>query len=185
VSGFVIFLGNTLVSWKSKKQVTVSLSSAEAEYKSLRRVTAELAWLSRLLAELTLTSITPIPIKCDNLAAIYIAKNHVFHERTKHIELDCHFVRQKLMEGLLSLSFIPTQHQLADICTKPLTGTQHRFILTKLGVATPFNLQGVLTLPLIIFAPAAPARTRANVYVHSAATFILHLSSLDKFHAHS
>ena len=159
MSGFVIFLGNTLVSWKSKKQVTVSLSSAEAEYKSLRRVTAELAWLSRLLAELTLTSITPIPIKCDNLAAIYIAKNPVFHERTKHIELDCHFVRQKLMEGLLSLSFTPTQHQLADICTKPLTGTQHRFILTKLGVATPFNLQGVLTLPLIIFAPAAPART--------------------------
>jgi len=142
VSGFVIFLGNTLISWKYKKQVTVSLSSAEAEYRSLRRVTAELAWLSRLLAELTMTSITPIPVKCDNLAAIYIAKNPVFHERTKHIELDCYFVRQKLMEGLLSLSFIPTQHQLADICTKPLTGIQHRSILSKLGVATPSNLRG-------------------------------------------
>jgi len=92
VSGFVIFLGNTLISWKSKKQVTVSLSSAEAEYRSLRKVTAELAWLSQLLAELTITSITPIAVKCDNLVAIYIAKNPVFHERTKHIELDCHFV---------------------------------------------------------------------------------------------
>jgi len=111
-----------LISWKSKTQVTVSLSSAEAKYKSLRRLTAELAWLSRLLSELTLTSITPIPVQCDNLAAIYIAKNPVFHERTKHIELDCHFVRQKLMEGLVSLSYIPTKHQLADICTKPLTG---------------------------------------------------------------
>ena len=123
----------------------MSLSSTEAKYRSLRRITTELAWLSRLLAELTVTSITPIPVKCDNLVAIYIAKNLVFHERTKHIELDCHFVHQKLMEGLLSLSFIPTQTQLADICTKPLTGTQHHFILHKLGVATPSNLQGVLT----------------------------------------
>jgi len=117
VSGFVIFLGNTLISRKSNKQVIVSLSSAEAEYRSLRCLTAGLAWLSRLLSELTLISITPIPVKCDNLAAIYIAKNPVFHERTKHIELDCHFVRQKLMKGLVSLSHIPTNHQLADICT--------------------------------------------------------------------
>jgi len=142
VSGFVIFLGNTLISWKSKKQTTVSLSSAEAEYRSLRRLTAELAWLSRLLTELTLTSVTPIPVRCDNLAAIYIARNPVFHERTKHIELDCHFVRQKLLEGLVSLSFTPTKHQLADICTKPLTGIQHRFILSKLGVSSPSNLRG-------------------------------------------
>jgi len=101
VSGFVIFLSNTLISWKSRKQVTVSISSVEVEYRNLRRITAELAWLSRLLAELTITSITPISVKCDNLAAIYIAKNPVFHESTKHIELDCHFVHQKLIEGLL------------------------------------------------------------------------------------
>jgi len=83
VSGFVVFLGNTLITRKSKKQVTISLSSAEAEYRNMRRLVAELSWLSRLFHELTLTSITTIPIKCDNLAAIYIAKNPIFHERMK------------------------------------------------------------------------------------------------------
>ena len=98
---------------------------------------AELAWLSRLLHELTVDTITPIPLKCDNQASIYIAKNSVFHERTKHIELDCHFVRQKLMKGLVSLSRVPTKSQLADIMTKPLTGVSHHSILDKLGVSHP------------------------------------------------
>jgi len=142
VSGFVVFLGDTLIAWKSKKQTTISLSSAEAEYRSLRRLVAELSWLSRLLHELGLTNITPIPVKCDNMAAMYIAKNPVFHERTKHIEVDCHFVRHKLMEGLIELSFVPTQKQLADLLTKPLTGLQHHSILSNLGVHPPSKLRG-------------------------------------------
>ena len=109
VSGYVIFFGGILISWKSKKQGTVSLSSAEAEYRSMRRVVAELSWLIRLFHELTVTSITPISVKCDNQAAIYIAQNPVFHERTKHIELDCHFVREKLLAGLISLQHIPSR----------------------------------------------------------------------------
>ena len=109
VSRFVLFFGNTVITWKSKKQVTISLSSAEAEYRSLRRLVAKLSWLSRLLHELTITSILPIPVKCDNLAAIYLAKNPVFHERTKHIEVDCHFVQHKFMEGLISLQHVPTK----------------------------------------------------------------------------
>ena len=103
----------------------------------MRRVVAELAWLSRLLHELTVEGITPIPIKCDNQATIYIAKNPVFHERTKHIELDCHYVKQQLMEGLISLSHVSTKHQLADVLTKPLTGISHHSILGKLGVLEP------------------------------------------------
>lgn len=143
VSGFVVFLGDSLISWKSKKQHTVSLSSAEAEYRSLRRLIAELAWLSRLLADLTVQDITPIPIKCDNQAAIYIAKNPVYHERTKHIELDYHFVREKLCSGLITLSYVPTKLQLTDVLTKPLTGLQHHIILSKLGVTSlPSNLRG-------------------------------------------
>lgn len=105
VSGYAVLLGGTLISWKSKKQHTISLSSAEAEYRSLRRITAELAWLSRLLHELEVPDILPVPVKCDNQASIYITKNPVFHERTKHIDLDCLFVRDKLLSGLISLSY--------------------------------------------------------------------------------
>ena len=136
-------VGNSIVSWKSKKQHTVSLSSAEAEYRSLRRITAELAWLSRLLSELTVSDILPILVKCDNQAAIYIAKNPVYHERTKHIDIDCHFVREKLSSGLIPLSYVPSKLQLADVFTKPLTGLQHHAILGKLGVSSsPSNLRG-------------------------------------------
>ena len=101
----------------------------------MRRLVAELAWLSRLLHELTVEDITPIPLKCDNQAAIYIAKNPVYHDRTKHIELDCHFVRHKLLEGLISLTHVHTTMQLADILTKPLSGPSHHSIMSKLGVS--------------------------------------------------
>lgn len=80
VSGFFILLGGSPISWKSKKQHTVALSSAEAEYRSMRRVTAELAWLTRLLHELHVPNVTPIPLKCDSMAAIHIARNPVYHE---------------------------------------------------------------------------------------------------------
>ena len=139
----MVLFGQSLISWKSKKQGTVALSSAEAEYRSLRRLVAELAWLSRLLHELTITDLTPIPIKCDNQAAIYLAKNPVFHERTKHIELDCHFVREKLLDGLISLSHVSTNLQLADIFTKPLSGPSHADQLSKLAVHRTTNLGGV------------------------------------------
>ena len=142
ISGFVVFLGNTLITWKSKKQVTISMSSAEAEYRSMRRLVAELSKLGRLLHELTLTSVTSIPVKCDNLAAIYIAKNSVFHEMTKHIKVDCHFVQYKLMEVLIKLTHVPTKDQLTDMLTKPLTGVTHHSILSKLGVTSPTNLGG-------------------------------------------
>ncbi|KAJ0587500.1 putative RNA-directed DNA polymerase [Helianthus annuus] len=137
VSGYFISLGGCPISWKSKKQPTVALSSAEAEYRSMRRVTAELAWLTRLLHEFQVPKVTPIPLKCDNQAAIYIAKNPVFHERTKHIELDCHFVREKLQEGLISLSHTRSNTQVADIFTKSLATPQHRDLLHKLGVFVP------------------------------------------------
>lgn len=86
----------------------------------MRRVTAELTWLSRLLHEFSILSITLIPLNCDSQAAIHIAKNPVYHERTKHmIDLDCHFVLEKLQDGLISLSHIPTKEQHADLCHPP------------------------------------------------------------------
>ncbi|XP_019227002.1 PREDICTED: uncharacterized protein LOC109208354 [Nicotiana attenuata] len=104
VSGFFISLGGCPVSWKSKKQPSVSLSSAEAEYRSMRQVVAELTWLVRLLDDLSVLPSLPVPLHSDSQAAIHIAKNPVFHERTKHVELDCHFVRQQFQAGLISLS---------------------------------------------------------------------------------
>ena len=109
---------------------------------------AELSWLTCLFHELTVSAITPVPIKCDNQAAIYIEKNSVFHERTKHFEIDCHFVREKLLDGLISLSYTPTRLQLADVLTKPLYGSSHHYVLSKLGVQAPTNLRGVLDLTI-------------------------------------
>ncbi|XP_019229309.1 PREDICTED: uncharacterized protein LOC109210365 [Nicotiana attenuata] len=134
VSGYIVFLEGSPISWKSKKQETIFLSSAEAEYRALRKVVGELVWLSRLLEELTVSIDLPIPIHCDSLSALHIARNPVFHERTKHIEVDCHFVRIKLQEGLISLHHIGTCQQLADVITKALTKIKHFSVLGKLGV---------------------------------------------------
>ncbi|XP_075074851.1 uncharacterized protein LOC142162398 [Nicotiana tabacum] len=134
VSEYIVFMGGSPISWKSKKQETISLSSAEAEYRALRKVVGELVWLSRLLEELTVSVNLPIPVHCDSLSALHIARNHVFHERTKHIEVDCHFVRIKLHERLISLHHIGTGQQLADVLTKALTGIKHYSVLSKLGV---------------------------------------------------
>ncbi|XP_015162366.1 uncharacterized mitochondrial protein AtMg00810-like [Solanum tuberosum] len=132
VSGYIVLLGDSPVSWKSKKQETISLSSAEAEYRSLRKVVGELTWLQRLFEELNVPQTGPFSVYCDSQAAIHIARNPVFHERTKHIEVDCHFVRTKLQEGLITLHHIDTHAQLADILTKALTGIKHSALLDKL-----------------------------------------------------
>ncbi|XP_019241548.1 PREDICTED: uncharacterized protein LOC109221521 [Nicotiana attenuata] len=137
VSSFYIFLGDSLVGWKSKKQPVISLSSTVAEYRAISKVVAELVWLSRLLHDLTIDVSFFIFVFCDNMAAIHIAKNHVFHERTKHIEVDYHFIWSKLTEGFIQLSHVPTPDQLADVFTKPLPGVLHHSFLGKLKVVSP------------------------------------------------
>ncbi|XP_019239365.1 PREDICTED: uncharacterized protein LOC109219379 [Nicotiana attenuata] len=134
VTGYIVLVGDSPISWKSKKQETVSLSSAEAEYRSLRKIVGELVWLNRLFEEFTVSQSSPIAVFCDSLSAIHIAHNPVFHERTKHIDVDCHFVRNKLQEGLISLHHVATTNQLADILTKALTGVKHHAVLGKLDV---------------------------------------------------
>ncbi|XP_070029778.1 uncharacterized protein [Nicotiana sylvestris] len=119
-----------------KKQTTVSLSSAEAEYRSIRKVMGELVWIKRLLEELTVMCTNPITVFCDSQAVVHIARIPVFHEMTKHIEVDCHFVRNKIQEGLVKLHHISTSAQLVDILTKALTGVKHSDLLSKLAVTS-------------------------------------------------
>ena len=138
VSGYIVLLGNSPLSWKSKKQKTISLSSDEAEYRALRKVAGKLVWLKRLLEELIVPLPAPIDVYCDSQSALHIARNPIFHERTKHIEVDCHFVRNLLQEGLIFLHHIGSNDQLAEILTKILTEVKHSAALHKLSVfSTP------------------------------------------------
>jgi histone deacetylase 1/2 len=118
--GYAIFYGGNLVAWSARKQATVSRSSTESEYKSLANATAELIWVQALLDELGVFQSRPPVLWCDNIGATYLSSNPVFHARTKHIEVDFHFVRERVAQKLLQIKFISSKDQLADIFTKPL-----------------------------------------------------------------
>lgn len=98
VTGYCVKFGSSLISWKSKKQSTVSKSSAEAEYRSMENTVSELVWIAGLLKELKMKTSLLMELFCDNKAALQIAANPMYHERTKHIEIDCHFIRDKIQE---------------------------------------------------------------------------------------
>ena len=120
-SGFYIYLGDVLMSWSSKRQATVSRSSAEAEYRGVANAVAECVWLRQLLGELLLPVRTATVVYCDNVSACYLSANPVHHRRTKHMELDIHFVRERVALGQFRVLHIPTTQQLADVMTKGLS----------------------------------------------------------------
>ncbi|XP_019157728.1 PREDICTED: uncharacterized protein LOC109154379 [Ipomoea nil] len=134
ITGFCVFLGDSLISWKTKKQATISRSSSEAEYKALATTVCEIQRLLYLLADLKVNKNTTIPLFCDNKSAVAIGGNHVFHERTKHIEIDFHVVRQKVHEGVIKLMHIPSHKQIADGLTKALPITLFEVFHSKLGL---------------------------------------------------
>ena len=136
-SGFCVYLGDNLVSWCSKRQVTVSRSSAEAEYRAVAHAVAEAVWLRQLLVELH----RPLPratiVYCDNISAVYMASNPVQHRRTKHIEIDIHFVREKVALGEVRVLHVPTSAQFADIFTKGLPTASFTDIRSSLNIVSP------------------------------------------------
>nr|XP_016480651.1 PREDICTED: uncharacterized mitochondrial protein AtMg00810-like [Nicotiana tabacum] len=132
VTGYVVKFVDALISWKSKKQGTVSRSSAEAEFRSMTTTVAEIKWLVGLFEELGVSVELLVQLHCDSKAAIQIAAHPIFHERTKHIDIDCHCVREKIQEGMIQTQHIGTRKQLADIFTKSLCSPQHDYLLCKL-----------------------------------------------------
>ncbi|XP_069142919.1 uncharacterized mitochondrial protein AtMg00810-like [Solanum lycopersicum] len=138
ITGYMVTFGESLLSWKSKKQSTVSRSSAEAEYRSMASTVAEVTWLIGLFRELDIPIVLPIVIHSDSTAAIHIASNPVFHERTKHIDIDCHFIREKVQRGYISIQHLATAEQPADVFTKGLGRLQHEYLVSKLGMKNIF-----------------------------------------------
>ena len=134
ISGFCVFLGESLISWKCKKQQVVSRSSTESEYRAMATVTNEIVWLIALLKTFGYTHKHPVSLYCDSKATLYIAANPVFHERTKHIEIDCHFIREKIEDAVIKTFHVPTRHQLADLFTKPLSQKQFLYLLSKINL---------------------------------------------------
>lgn len=156
--GYLMTLAGSPISWASKRQATVSLSSTEAEYKSLSDGAREAVFLSRLLRELqVLDTIQPalhcseadvnnqlieanipgpedIELLCDNMSAIKMTRNPVFHARSKHIEIYHHYVRERVLDGEISVKYVPTEQQTADILTKALGRTKFSYHRDKMGM---------------------------------------------------
>jgi hypothetical protein len=150
----VVLLPVTVFSWVTllslglpKKQPTVARSSTEAEYRALAAAAAEVVWLQSLLQELISDPITPPVLWCDNLGATFLAANPVHHARTKHIEVDIHFVRDLVASRRLFVRFLSSQNQLADTLTKSLDTARFTSLRTKLCVlSSTQDLRGVIEI---------------------------------------
>ncbi|GJW34316.1 ribonuclease H-like domain-containing protein [Tanacetum coccineum] len=135
--GYCVFLGDNLLSWSAKRQHTISRFSAEAEYRGVANVVAETAWLCNLLCELHSPLFTTTLVYCDNVSAVYMSANPVQLQRTKHIEIDIHFVRDMVKAGHVRVLHIPSRFQYADIFTKGLPSALFEDFRSNLSVHPP------------------------------------------------
>ncbi|KAK6151159.1 hypothetical protein DH2020_016091 [Rehmannia glutinosa] len=134
ITVFCVFLGDSLISWKSKKQDVVSRSFTECEYRAMATTACEIVWLRWLLADMGVFLDRPTPLHCENKSAIQIIRNTVFHERTKHIEIDCHIIRHYYQTGIITLPFVSSSVQIVDMFTKSHSSSRFRFLLDQLSI---------------------------------------------------
>jgi Reverse transcriptase (RNA-dependent DNA polymerase) len=144
--GFCTFVGGNLVTWKNKKQSVVARSSAKAEYRAMASTASELTWIKQVLIDLNIKVTEPMKMFCDNQSVRHIATNPVFYKRTKHIEVDCHYIREKVQSKEIKTQFVKRKDQLADIFTKGLSVRAFEDISCKLGSYDIYHpsLRGVL-----------------------------------------
>ncbi|RVW86387.1 Retrovirus-related Pol polyprotein from transposon RE1 [Vitis vinifera] len=141
ITGYCTFLGGNLISWCAKKQHTISRSSTEAEYRAMAHTAAELTWMSFILNDLHIPLASTPTLYCDNTSALHMTINSVFHARSKHIELDYHFVRERVALGLLVTQHISTEKQVADLFTKPMSKAALSNFQTKLCLQPRHSLR--------------------------------------------
>jgi hypothetical protein len=142
-TGYAFNIGSRVVSWSSKKHPTISLSSTEEKYKALCTTTCEVVWLRRLLQDVGEERKEPTMMRCDNQSSINIAKNPIFHARTRHVEAQYHFVKEKLQSNEITLMYCNTSENVADIFTKPLGKIKFELFREMLGVeVNPFSIKG-------------------------------------------
>jgi hypothetical protein len=135
-SGYAVFLGDNLVSWSSKRQLVVSRSSAEAEYRVVANFVAEAIWLRELLQELHSPLANSTLVFCDNVSAVYLSTNPVQHERMKHVKIDLHFVHEWVACGDVRVLHVPTASQFADVFTKGLPTTVFAEFRSSLNICS-------------------------------------------------
>jgi hypothetical protein len=135
-SRYVVFLGDNLVSWSSKHQNVVSRSSAEAEYRAVANGVAEACWLRQLLVELHNPLSRATLVYCDNVSAVYLSTNPVQHQRIKNVEIDLHFIRERVAVGDVRVLHVPTASQFTDIFTKGLSSSVFSEFRSSLNICS-------------------------------------------------
>jgi hypothetical protein len=138
-SGYFTFLGGNLVTWHNKKQNVVARSTAEAELRAMAHGVCEVLWLKFLVSELGLFQSKPLMLYCDNKAALDIAHNPVQHGRTKHIEIDRHFIKENLDRGIICMPHVSSSDKVADILTKGLSEKLFHYLCGKMGLYDIYN----------------------------------------------
>ncbi len=141
-SGYVFSIRSTTITWTNKKQQAQALSSTEAEYRGAVKVACEAVWLRQMLADMHIPQVGPTSLFSNNQGVLKLAKNPVFHEQTKHIELHCHYIRQLVEDGSIQLPYVPTSEQLVDIFTKPLGTNKFVKFRGSIGVVNRLSIKG-------------------------------------------